>query len=133
MIQKYFDHIDQLYVAVVKLVPKTYNNQIQYSVDQAVAYTDYAEFQDFIRSRQLTSFCLMYTQDCVDLVAKDIATVLVQHTQTTDYSQIVELIHRYPHIVILSNNKSASYKLFQFLIQSGVTDTVKCLVENVTG
>ena len=40
---------------------------------------------------------------------------------------------KYPKTIVLSNNKFASQKLFQNLITIGVTDQVKCLVENVTG
>ena len=67
MLEKYFDHIDQLYTTIVKLVARTYNNQIHYTVDQSITYTDYAEFHDFLHIRQPTSFCLMYTQGCLKM------------------------------------------------------------------
>lgn len=64
MIEKYFDRIDELYTNVIKLIPQQYQNQTQYLIDQAVNYTDYAEFQEFLKIRQPTIFSLVYTQDC---------------------------------------------------------------------
>ena len=137
MIQKYLDHIDQLHNSIVKLVPKTSGSQTHYTVDQAVTYTDYSEFQDFVHRRQSTNFCLLYTQWCTDIHQAALWNISIKqrvwYTQTVDHTQIIALIKQYPKTIVLSNNKSASQKLMYVLIQAGIQESTKCLVENITG